>query len=98
MRAPTEAGAAAGRAADSGAADIGARLDRLPWSRGLRNIVLLISLGCVFEFYDLFFTAYVAPGMIASDWQTVGYASSAPRQLHYRRASSRSWRGLSGPP
>jgi MFS transporter, putative metabolite:H+ symporter len=29
-------------------------------------IVLTISLGCVFEFYDLFFTAYVAPGMIGS--------------------------------
>lgn len=29
-------------------------------------IVLLISLGCVFEFYDLFFTAYVAPGMVDS--------------------------------
>jgi MFS transporter, putative metabolite:H+ symporter len=47
-------------------ADIGARLDRLPSSRTLWTIVLLISLGCVFEFYDLFFTAYVAPGMIDS--------------------------------
>jgi len=48
------------------AADITARLDRLPPSRTLWTIVLLISLGCVFEFYDLFFTAYVAPGVIAS--------------------------------
>jgi putative MFS transporter len=47
-------------------ADIAARLDRLPSSRAVWTIVLLISLGCVFEFYDLFFTAYVAPGMIAS--------------------------------
>jgi MFS transporter, putative metabolite:H+ symporter len=47
-------------------ADIAARLDRLPSSRALWSIVLLISLGCVFEFYDLFFTAYVAPGMIDS--------------------------------
>ena len=47
-------------------ADIAARLDRLPSSRTLWTIVLLISLGCVFEFYDLFFTAYVAPGMIDS--------------------------------
>ena len=47
-------------------ADIAARLDRLPSSRALWTIVLLISLGCVFEFYDLFFTAYVAPGMIDS--------------------------------
>jgi MFS transporter, putative metabolite:H+ symporter len=45
---------------------IAARLDRLPPSRALWRIVLLISLGCVFEFYDLFFTAYVAPGMIGS--------------------------------
>jgi MFS transporter, putative metabolite:H+ symporter len=48
------------------AADIAARLDRLPPSRAVWRIVLLISLGCVFEFYDLFFTAYVAPGMIGS--------------------------------
>ena len=47
-------------------AEIAARLDRLPSSRALWNIVLLISLGCVFEFYDLFFTAYVAPGMVGS--------------------------------
>ncbi len=48
------------------AADIAARLDRLPPSRTVRTIILLISLGCVFEFYDLFFTAYVAPGMVDS--------------------------------
>jgi putative MFS transporter len=47
----------------AGAADIAARLDRLPSSRTVWTIVLLISLGGVFEFYDLFFTAYVAPGM-----------------------------------
>jgi putative MFS transporter len=47
-------------------ADIAARLDRLPSSRTVWTIVLLISLGCVFEFYDLFFTAYVAPGMVDS--------------------------------
>jgi putative MFS transporter len=48
-------------------ADIAARLDRLPASRTIFRIVLLISLGSVFEFYDLFFTAYVAPGMVQSD-------------------------------
>ena len=46
------------------AADIAARLDRLPSSRTVWTIVVLISLGGVFEFYDLFFTAYVAPGMV----------------------------------
>ena len=48
------------------AAEIAARLDRLPSSRTVWTVVLLISLGCVFEFYDLFFTAYVGPGMIDS--------------------------------
>jgi putative MFS transporter len=47
-------------------ARIAARLDRLPPSRTIWTIVLLISLGGVFEFYDLFFTGYVAPGMIRS--------------------------------
>jgi MFS transporter, putative metabolite:H+ symporter len=46
--------------------DIAARLDRLPWSRSVWTIIVLISLGSVFEFYDLFFTAYVAPGMVQS--------------------------------
>jgi putative MFS transporter len=44
--------------------EIAARLDRLPSSRAVWTIVVLISLGGVFEFYDLFFTAYVAPGMV----------------------------------
>lgn len=43
---------------------IAARLDRLPPSRAIWTIVILISLGAVFEFYDLFFTGYVAPGMV----------------------------------
>ena len=47
-------------------AAIAARLDRLPPSRALWTIVLLISAGGVFEYYDLFFTAYVAPGMVHS--------------------------------
>ena len=47
-------------------ARIAARLDRLPPSRTIWTIVILISLGGVFEFYDLFFTGYVAPGMIKS--------------------------------
>ncbi|MDE1923098.1 MAG: MFS transporter, partial [Gammaproteobacteria bacterium] len=34
--------------------------------RATWSIVLLVSLGSAFEFYDLFFTAYVAPGMIRS--------------------------------
>jgi MFS transporter, putative metabolite:H+ symporter len=43
---------------------VAARLDRLPPSRYTRKLITLISLGGWFEFYDLFFTAYVAPGLI----------------------------------
>jgi putative MFS transporter len=40
-----------------------ARLDRLPASRYTRKLITLLSLGGWFEFYDLFFTAYVALGL-----------------------------------
>ena len=49
-------------AADS-AVTVAARLDRLPASRHIRRLVTLLSLGGWFEFYDLFFTAYVAIGL-----------------------------------
>jgi putative MFS transporter len=42
---------------------IAARLDRLPPSRHTRRLVTLVSLGGWFEFYDLFFTAYIAIGL-----------------------------------
>jgi putative MFS transporter len=45
------------------AVTVAARLDRLPPSRHTRRLVTLISLGGWFEFYDLFFTAYVALGL-----------------------------------
>jgi putative MFS transporter len=44
--------------------DIAARLDRLPATRAVWKLVALLSLGGFFEFYDLFFTGYVAPGLI----------------------------------
>lgn len=47
-------------------AEIAARFDRLPPSRTVWSMVVLLSLGGVFEFYDLFFTGYVAPGMVHS--------------------------------
>ncbi len=47
------------------AAELAARLDRLPLTRSLWRLVLLISLGGAFEFYDLFMTAYIAPGLVA---------------------------------
>ena len=47
------------------AADLAARLDRLPRSRRVWRLILLISLGACFELYDLFLTAYIVPGMTA---------------------------------
>jgi putative MFS transporter len=49
-----------------GAAAISARLDRLPATRHIWTMVVLLSIGGFFEFYDLFFTGYVAPGLIRS--------------------------------
>lgn len=49
-------------ATDTGVS-VAARLDRLPASRHTRRLVTLLSLGGWFEFYDLFFTAYVALGL-----------------------------------
>ncbi len=48
------------------AAAISARLDRLPATRYIWKLVLLLSLGGCFEFYDLFFTAYIGPGLVHS--------------------------------
>ncbi|MDE2515531.1 MAG: MFS transporter, partial [Rhodospirillales bacterium] len=48
------------------AADIAARLDRLPFTRSIWWLALLISLGGVFELYSLFMTAYIAPGLVKS--------------------------------
>src|SRR4029077_2115637 len=42
---------------------VAARLDRLPPSRHTRKLITLLSLGGWFEFYDLFFTAYIAIGL-----------------------------------
>jgi putative MFS transporter len=63
-------------------ADIAARLDRLPSSRTVWTIVLFISLGGVFEFYDVFFTAYVGPGMVDSGLftaQSLGFSQGSRR-------------------
>ena len=46
---------------DITAGQIVARLDRLPPSRTLWRLIILISLGACFEFYDLMMTAYISP-------------------------------------
>ncbi len=46
------------------AAAILARLDRLPASRSIWVLVTLLSMGGFFEFYDLFMTGYVVPGLV----------------------------------
>jgi putative MFS transporter len=45
---------------------INARIDRLPATRSIWMLVFLLSTGGWFEFYDLFFTAYVGPGLVKS--------------------------------
>jgi putative MFS transporter len=47
-------------------ATIATRLDRLPISPTIFKMVTLISLGGFFEFYDIFLTAYIAPGLYES--------------------------------
>lgn len=46
------------------AALVRARLDRLPTTRYIWKLLLLLSLGGCFEFYDLFLMTYIGPGLI----------------------------------
>jgi len=46
------------------AATIAARLDQLPGTRRLWTMVILLSLGGCFEYFDLFLTGYIAPGLV----------------------------------
>jgi putative MFS transporter len=54
---------------------IAARMNRLPGTALLWKLVTLISLGGWFEFYDLFFTGYIAPGLAKSGILTVATQS-----------------------
>src|SRR5579872_2669730 len=58
------------------AGSISARLDRLPPTRTIWRLVALLSLGGFFEYYDLFFTGYIAPGLVRS-----GILSASTRGL-----------------
>src|ERR1700694_2771842 len=48
------------------AAEITARVDRLPSCLTFWRLIVLLSLGAAFEMYDLFQTAYLSPGLLAS--------------------------------
>ncbi len=48
------------------AASIGARIDRLPATAAVWKLIALLSLGFFFELYDMLFTGYIAPGLVAS--------------------------------
>ena len=48
-------------AADVTSTQIVARLDRLPPAWPVWRLIVLISLGACFEFYDLMMTAYISP-------------------------------------
>src|SRR6476659_5486820 len=57
------------------AAQIHARLDRLPATRYIWTLLLMLSLGGAFEYYDLFLMGYVGPGLVRSGLFTAGSAS-----------------------
>ena len=64
---------------DSGAARlsagaISARIDRLPATRTIWTIVVLLGFGMFFELYDLLFSAYVAPSLVKSGVLTASTA------------------------
>ena len=52
------------------AAAILARLDRLPATRHIWIMTILLSLGGMFELYDLFLTGYIIPGLVKSGMLT----------------------------
>jgi MFS transporter, putative metabolite:H+ symporter len=51
-------------------AELAARLDRLPMTKHIWYLVVLISLGGCFEMYDLFLTAYIVPGLSKAGYFT----------------------------
>src|SRR5579864_5846905 len=69
------------------AAEIIARQERLPPSRALWRLIILISLGACFEFYDLMMTAYISPVLVrAGVFHKVGLFG-APDQASFVAAT-----------
>jgi MFS transporter, putative metabolite:H+ symporter len=58
--------------AQASAVTIAARIDRLPSTSFVRKLIVLISLGGWFEFYDLFFTGAVGAGLVKTGLFKVG--------------------------
>jgi putative MFS transporter len=58
----------------SRAAEISARIDRLPATATLWRLIALLSIGGFFELYDLFQTAYISPGLIRAGLFATGSA------------------------
>ena len=50
--------------AEAAAGSIAARLDALPSAWPAWRLIVLVSLGGCFEFYDLMMTAYISPGLV----------------------------------
>jgi putative MFS transporter len=60
---------------DSHTADLVARLDRLPATRAIWRLLLMLSLGGAFEYYDLFLMGYIGPGLVRGGMFTSGSTS-----------------------
>jgi MFS transporter, putative metabolite:H+ symporter len=54
----------ASEVAEERGAEVEARLDRIPASPYLWRLIALLALGGFFEFYELFMTGFVSPGLI----------------------------------
>lgn len=66
------------------AANITARLDRLPQTAYVWRLVILISLGGLFELYDLLMTGYISPALIkAGIFSTAGGWFGLPDQAFF---------------
>ena len=53
---------------------VAARLDRIPLTRSLWRLVVLISIGGAFELYDIFLSTYILPGLVSSGMFTTNAA------------------------